>query len=486
MCRDIVEEEGQRVVVGASAGHVPSKCHRSLEGRPGAALPRDKRQGGFEMRGCDSSSCLYCQECEENSYCRWGEEWCAAEERGEDGSMGVKLWKGGNLLVGDECREICTLFGCDDDGGLQCSSSSSSSSNHHNNYSYTRRKTRREDIVGGLEFGAGGRLLATAGTSKQVKLYSVDRIYSDDIHAIVNNDDEKGGKGCGPLPVRESDSCVQVHRLPSKLSSIAWNPGCAGQVSVGDYDGNVTSLDVESGHVVSEEDGHCGRRVWSVSYSGLGGGCLASASDDGTVALWDARNMVVVSRMAPNRDAGVPVTGVQFCPWDDNLVAVSATDSKGYVYDVRNMEMPLFVFHGHCRPLSYARFMSRDTVVSAAIDSKIMSWNFKTGEIEATYTGHCNNKHFAGLSVGPKSAIACGSEDTRVYCYQRKRPESPICHTPDRYLVSSCQDHEDVFCSAVAWQAVEDGCIDDCHVLASVFSDGSISMLGYFLHPPVV
>ena len=92
----------------------------------------------------------------------------------------------------------------------------------------------------------------------------------------------------------------------------------------------------------------------------------------------------------------------------------------------------------------------------------------------------------AGLSVGPKSAIACGSEDTRVYCYQRKRPESPICHTPDRYLVSSCQDHEDVFCSAVAWQAVEDGCIDDCHVLASVFSDGSISMLGYFLHPPVV
>lgn len=348
------------------------------------------------------------------------------------------------------------------------------------------RKTRREDIVCGLEFGAGGRLLASAGTSKQVKLYSVEGMYSYDIHASTmynnkqngyysaNNEDERGGNGHGPGGI---GPCVQVHRLPSKLSSIAWNPGRAGQVSVGDYDGNVTSFDVESGHVVSEEDGHSGRRVWSVSYSVLRESCLASASDDGTVALWDARNMVVASRMAPSRDT-VPVTGVQFCPWDDNLVAVSATDCKGYVYDVRRVEMPLYVFRGHCRPLSYARFMSRDTVVSAAIDSKIMSWNFNTGELGATYTGHCNNKHFVGLSVGPKNVVACGSEDTRVYCYRSECPENPICYAPDRYVLSGCEEYSNVFCSAVAWQSVEDGCIGDCHVLASVFSDGSISMLG--------
>jgi WD40 repeat protein len=118
--------------------------------------------------------------------------------------------------------------------------------------------------------------------------------------------------------------------------------------------------------------------------------------------------------------------------------------------------------------------MSRDTIVSAAIDSKIIAWNFKTGEIEATYTGHCNNKHFIGLSVGPKDVVACGSEDTRVYCYRRDDPENPICYTPDRYLP---QGHGEVFCSAVAWQSVEEF-VGDCHVLASAFSDGSISMLG--------
>ena len=384
---------------------------------------------------------------------------------------------------------------CDGDGGFPCSSSNNNNIAYANNYngvggeregSTRSLKTRREEIVCGLEFGARGRLLASAGTSKQVKLYSVVdgmNCRSDTIHdsAMYNNkkkkneyysDHDEGKLDCYG---EEIGACVQVHRLPSKLSSIAWNPGRAGLVTVGDYDGNVTSLDVESGHVVSEEDGHCGRRVWSVSYSGLGAreSCLASASDDGTVALWDARNMVVASRMAPSRNA-MPVTGVQFCPWDDNLVAVSATDAKGYLYDIRNTEMPLFVFHGHCRPLSYARFLSRDTIVSAAIDSKIMAWNFKTGEIEATYTGHCNNKHFVGLSVGPKDVVACGSEDTRVYCYRRECPENPICYTPARYL---SQGHGEVFCSAVAWQSVADA--GDCHVLASAFSDGSISMLGY-------
>lgn len=200
------------------------------------------------------------------------------------------------------------------------------------------------EIVGGLAWEPTyGCLLATAGVSKQVRIYSMATL----------------GRGWEDASTRQDP--IRLHRFGAKLTSLAWHPTRSGVVAIGDYDGCVMEMDLETGHILHEGDEHAGRRVWSVSYGQSG--CLASASEDGTVALWDdhegspggvrhrgqggqsGRGRGVVGRIATPGAAGgagagrskMPVTGVDMCQWNSNLIGLSSADSRAYVYDMRNL-----------------------------------------------------------------------------------------------------------------------------------------------------
>lgn len=305
--------------------------------------------------------------------------------------------------------------------------------------------SRATDIECGLEFEEHGWLLASAGISKQVRVYSAASILFE------NN--------ASPL---------RVHRSASKLSSIAWKTGQRGLVSVGDYDGVVTEIDVESGHILCECDEHSGHRVWSVSYSKTEHGCMASASEDGTVAIWDHSKRVVTRIRVGDPNTKIPVTGVEISPWNCHMIGISSGDSNVYLFDSRNVSHPVHVFRGHTRPASYARFLDRNTLISAAIDSSVIAWNIEREEKEKVFHGHSNDKHFVGLSVRSEGGlISCGSENAEVFCYDMNHND-PIRMKPSRFEDPS-QNH---FCSAVAWQPCQSG----VPVLASTFSDGSLSV----------
>ena len=176
------------------------------------------------------------------------------------------------------------------------------------------------DIVCALEFEEHGWLLASAGVSKQVRVYSLASCLQHPEEAVYRQ------------PIR-------CHRMPSKLSSLAWNPDAPGAVTgahyaccgigncggtcnrashplavcvcvwllwvspacsalppswpvcpltpspapasllscpwlmppaVADYDGVVSQVDMESGHLIAEADEHCGRR-WA-AWGGMGHG----------------------------------------------------------------------------------------------------------------------------------------------------------------------------------------------------------------------
>ncbi len=53
---------------------------------------------------------------------------------------------------------------------------------------------------------------------------------------------------------------ASAHRMPAKLSSLAWCPDAPGVVTVGDYDGDVSQIDLATGHHIADADGHSGRR----------------------------------------------------------------------------------------------------------------------------------------------------------------------------------------------------------------------------------
>lgn len=337
------------------------------------------------------------------------------------------------------------------------------------------------DIVCGMEFEEHGWLLATAGVSKQVRVYSLASLLASNNASISSTS-------------QQYQYPTAVHRLASKLSSLAWNPDQPGVVTVGDYDGVVVQLDLESGHLVAEQDEHCGRRVWSVSHSHLRPHVAASGSEDGSAALWAGAGLQqVAGRVSPGGKASI--TGVHLSPYDENALAVACADAQAYVYDLRQLSAPVVTVHGHSRPVSYVKFLDRTTLVTAAIDATLATWDLSsssstvctTGRVldapKRVFRGHSNCKNFVGLAVRPEDQlVACGSESSEVFTYSMSW-DMPV--TSYDFSAAStiegthctCHTSAGVFCSAVAWQPA--GAAPGCGpLLAAAASDGGVNILG--------
>lgn len=345
------------------------------------------------------------------------------------------------------------------------------------------------DIVCGMEFEEHGWLLATAGVSKQVRVYSLASLLASNDYESISSTSQ------------QYQYPTVVHRLASKLSSLAWNPDQPGVVTVGDYDGVVVQLDLESGHLVAEQDEHCGRRVWSVSHSHLRPHVAASGSEDGTAALWAGAGLQqVAGRVSPGGKASI--TGVHLSPYDENALAVACADAHAYVYDLRQLSAPVVTLHGHSRPVSYVKFLDRSTLVTAAIDATLAAWDLSSPRSELSssssagcsigrvlttpqkvFKGHSNCKNFVGLAVRPEDQlVACGSERSEVFTYSMSwdMPVTSYDFSAASTLEGThctCHTAAGVFCSAVSWQPA--GAAPGCGpLLAAAASDGGVNILG--------
>lgn len=187
-------------------------------------------------------------------------------------------------------------------------------------------------------------------------------------------------------------------------------------------------------------------RVWSIAHSQRQPNLALSASDDGTVKLWGGiglQHEVGVVRPTPH----APICDASFCPYDSNLIALASANHDAYVYDIRNLEMPVHTLTGHKRAVSYARFLGSQRLITASVDGSLACWDlplppevaedqvvphwhgnfsgtaaFQSSEhsknVRRRFYGHQNAKNFVGLSVRPEDGLmACGSETSTVYAY---------------------------------------------------------------------
>eukprot|EP00879_Flechtneria_rotunda_P014933 GHRR01015603.1.p1 GENE.GHRR01015603.1~~GHRR01015603.1.p1 ORF type:complete len:611 (+),score=225.96 GHRR01015603.1:1751-3583(+) len=246
--------------------------------------------------------------------------------------------------------------------------------------------TGRNDMICGLDFSIDGQLLAAAGVSKQVALYSLaglcnmqsdwadEQQQSTTAAAIRQSSsqtwqtEQQQQQHVGSLPP------VAVVRLPGKVSSVAWSPDIDGVISIGDYDGTLTQVHVASGHYLNEVDAHGGRRIWSVCHSSLRQHFAATASDDCTAKLWAGHGLSVLTATIslPGKPA---VCGVDFSQHHEFLLALAAADARVYIYDLRSLSSPLALLQGHQRPVSYAKFFGPTQLVSASIDGTLAAWD---------------------------------------------------------------------------------------------------------------
>jgi WD40 repeat protein len=144
-------------------------------------------------------------------------------------------------------------------------------------------------------------------------------------------------------------------------------------------------------------EAHTGR-VDSLSFSG-DGKLLASASEDGTVRIWDVRNRRTVTVFKGHQGR---VVTVRFSP-DGTKVASGGTDRTVRIWDPVTGKQD-FALRGHSLPLRSLAFSpDGGMLASSSHDTTVKLWEVKTGVELGTLVGHTGAVW--GVSFSPDGTL---------------------------------------------------------------------------------
>jgi hypothetical protein len=343
-------------------------------------------------------------------------------------------------------------------------------------------------VISCVDFDCEEGLLATAGVSQRVALYSVAAARA-------------GGGGAGPAgrPAREL-------LTRSRLSCISFGAARRAELLASDYEGGLCLWDVEAGACVREDlDAHTGR-IWSVHCCPAQPGRFASGGDDGKLKaraggaacccmcrgrcaaacravwrrpppppsspcalaasalserrphppplpraqVWDAAAGPGSAAPALSLDLKSSVCCAQFSPGLPHLLAAGTAAHRGLVFDLRSPREPLYVLSGHRKAVSYVRWLREEECVTASTDSSLRVWDASPGgggRCTHALRGHANERNFVGLATDGGAYVACGSESNELFLYARG-VGAPLLRAPLARPDTPPGPH---FVSAVAW-----------------------------------
>lgn len=139
-----------------------------------------------------------------------------------------------------------------------------------------------------------------------------------------------------------------------------------------------------------------------------------------SVKIWSMHNEYSVTTI----DAKSNVCCVKFQPDSQFNIVFGTADHNLYYFDLRNTREPCQLLKGHKKAVSYARFLSKNEIISASTDSQLRLWRVNEGQCLRTYRGHLNEKNFVGLAVSG-GYIACGGSffSSRTISHDEKKHE---------------------------------------------------------------
>ncbi|XP_075918935.1 E3 ubiquitin-protein ligase COP1-like [Petromyzon marinus] len=316
--------------------------------------------------------------------------------------------------------------------------------------SYTSDIYNGSSIVSSIDFDRDCDYFAVAGVTKKIKVFEYGTLIRDavDIH----------------YPVIEM-TC------DSKISCISWSKYHKGILASSDYEGSVILWDGFTGQRTKVFQEH-EQRCWSVDFNLMDPEILASGSDDTKVKLWSTHMDASVACIEANTN----VCCVKFSPTSRYHLALACADHCVHYYDLRNTELPVTVFKGHRRAVSYAKFVSGEEIVSASIDGQLKLWSVNKPRCTRSFRGHVNERTFGGLATNG-DYVACGSEDNSLYVYYKGLSEVSLTFKFDVATGALGKESEGdgrEFVSAVCWRLLPDG---DSNVLVAANNQGTIKVL---------
>jgi len=310
------------------------------------------------------------------------------------------------------------------------------------------------NIVSSIEFDALGDHFAIAGVTRRIKIFEYESVIKDlvDIH----------------YPVAEM-SCN------SKISCICWNSFHRSVLASSDYEGTVSLWDAFNGSKTRQFQEH-EKRCWSCDFSTTNPKLLLSGSDDHLVKVWSMNQETSVHSIT----AAANVCCVKFSPADSFKLVYGSADHSVHLHDLRKPKTPLMVFKGHRKAVSYTRFLTPTTIVSASTDSQLKLWDEREDRALRTFSGHTNEKNFVGLATNSSTNgdyIACGSENNTLYAYYKSLSKVLTTYKFDfvRGTLDGRERPSDIsqsndFVSAITWK-------HDSNILVAANSLGAIKIL---------
>ena len=177
----------------------------------------------------------------------------------------------------------------------------------------------------------------------------------------------------------------QFERHTGAVRSVVFSPlrGDVGAVSASD-DGTVILWNTETGEPLKVIEFGGGAQVNSVAFSPDGTRLLAGGSN-GEMTLWDRESGTVIQRFTGAHSVGV--SSVAFSP--DGLYVLSGSDDETAVlWDIETGE-PLTVFAGHTSWINDLAFSPQgDTFATASNDRTVILWNVEAGEMIHQFQEH--------------------------------------------------------------------------------------------------